>query len=139
MQVSRLPWLLGLSIPLFTSSQEGPDLELLVDSSSWGSDKASVRTGVGALRRGGDTGVEPAFDASGAGASAASAAVLGPQLIVDAADSPPPSPAAASPSSAPLTAAAARFARVRFGVLPDLVEGFDLVDFEQRLADMLQV
>ena len=119
--------------------RRGPDLELLVDASSWSSDGASTRNGVD-LRRGSDTGIEPAFDAGGTtdASGGATVAVAAPQLIDDFADSPPPSPAAASPSSAPLSASATKHVRARFGVLPD-AEGFDQVDFWQRLADMLKV
>jgi hypothetical protein len=118
-------------------SRQGPDLELLVSTDAPVAAGRSTRSGLSGGRND-DTGVEPGFDASGAasytGGKSASPAV--PLLIDDLVDAPPPSPAAASPSSAPL--AKERRAVIRFGVLQDS-EGFDQVDFWQRLADYVGV
>ena len=138
-----LSLLAALAVPLARSDDDrraSPDLELLVSGdAAWSVVGGSTRSGLGS-RKGGDTGVEPAFDESGAGYTGGGAGGRGmaaPQLIDDFDDSPPPSPAASSPSSAPLTPSSQRHAMVRFGVLPG-PDGFDEVDFWQRLADLLK-
>ena len=133
--------LLALLLPALVSSGDdrfAPDLELLVSTDAANSlGGGSTRAGLGAPRAGGDTGIEPAFDATGAFDATVgpvtSPAV--PQLIDDSVDAPPPSPSAASPSSAPESGG---HAVIRFGVVAD-AEGFDEADFWQRLADHLGV
>lgn len=79
--------LLALLTPLALSDQDerpAPDLELLVDASAWASDGSTTRSGL-VSRRGGDTGIEPAFDAGGASLTGGErpALVDAPQLIDD--------------------------------------------------------